>query len=462
MTGGKAGTSNFRKIIAGAFLFLSAFAVISSAASIPLKKADLHDPFEIIAEVRRLEGLTLWPGFEPEKIPLGLFDGERTYLIDFPGMPEGFAPVTGRPDILSCIGRHPSIFGNTCVQINGLWMASLIPVRRSEFTGKKISLTETAAVVIHEKFHVFQAVRHPAWKPNDGVLLSYPQDTAEILDRRSREIESLRRAVLSLSPGDTAWAQTAAALRRERYAGLEEGLIRYEREIRRLEGLAEYVEYKAAGKPAAEEPLPLGFAPGAVRELGYTAGRWTAVLLDRFVPGWQADVENGTVAFPEDLLENYLRGRGGQAEFSEAELAQWREDVHASLAEKEAENKRLLESMNDKTGVSIVINALRRPLRFESFGPFSIEAVAPRVLIHRQGFALKNESGRISLFGTPALTESDARGRVIRILIPGVTRRIRYAPGLSRLRFFSEELSIDLKPVRIRSQGSARFIIELR
>ena len=415
-----------------------------------------------MAEVRRLECQPLWPGFDPKTIPLGLYDGEQTYLLDFPETPEGFVPVEGRPGVLAYHGRHPSIFGTTCVQIDGVWLASAIPVRRSEFTGHEISLTETAAVVIHEKFHVFQAVRHPDWRPNDGVLLSYPLDSEETLDRRSRELEALRRAVLSLAPGDIAWARMAAALRRERCADLDEPLVRYEREIRRLEGLAEYAEYKAAGKEAAGGPLPLGFAPKAIREQGYASGRWTAVLLDRFVPGWQEEVEAGTAAYPEDILDEFLRRQAGEAEFSADETAAWMDRVRTSLAEKDAERKRILRAMNRKDGISVVIDALRHPLRFESFEPFTIEAVAPRVLVHTQGFLLKSVNGQVHLFGAPALTETDARGRVIRILIPGVSRRIRFRPGQRALRFHTETLAVELKSVRIRSQGYYRYIVELR
>ncbi|MBN1940012.1 MAG: hypothetical protein JW843_10520 [Candidatus Aminicenantes bacterium] len=451
-----------RRTAAGISLVFASISGILSAAASHNPTLDVHDPFEVIAEVRRLESSPLWPGFDPAAIPFGLFDGERTYLVDFPGLPEGFVPVTGRPGILDRKGRHPSILGNTCVQIENVWLASSIPVRRSDFTGKEISLAESAAVIIHEKFHVFQAIRHSDWKPNDGVLLTYPLDTPESLDLRGREIEALRRAVLSFPPGDAAWARTAETLRLRRRAGLDDGLVRYEREVRRLEGLAEYVEYRAAGKSAAGEPFPPGFAPKAVRESAYPAGRWTAVLLDRFVPGWQEDIEAGRARYPEDILNEFLKDRTGEASFTDEESAACSDRARAAMAEKEAERKAVLKSLNEMSGSSIVIDARRLPLRFESFEPFSIDTVAPNILVHKQGFILRNGNGFIHLFGSPALTEMDSRGRVIRVLIPGLARRVRFRPGQRALVYRTEDLHLDLNPVRIRSQGNIRYNLELR
>src|SRR5687768_10204511 len=42
----------------------------------------------------------LWPGFEPLRVPLAIFDGERTYLFRHPSPPSGYAPVAGGRDIL--------------------------------------------------------------------------------------------------------------------------------------------------------------------------------------------------------------------------------------------------------------------------------------------------------------------------------------------------------------------------
>jgi len=442
--------------------FLSVFSLFYSAAASPLKRVDVYDPFEVIDEVRRLESRSLWPGFEPKDIPLGIFDGERTYLVGFPKPPAGFVPVDGRPDVLIFDGQHPSMFGNTCVRLNGVWLASIIPVRRSEFTGRNISLTEAAAVVIHEKFHVFEAVRHPEWKPNDGVLLSYPLDTRDSLTQRNQELEALRLAVRYFAPGDIGWAKTAFFLRAQRTAGLNAALVQYEREIRRLEGLAEYVEYKAAGKPEAEGRLPLGFAPKAIREMGYAAGRWTAILLDRFDPGWEDEIEAGKIEFPEDRLEDILRGRNIYANFSDAQKAAWSIEVRTALAAKAAEQKKILEDMNSILGITVVINARRRPLHVEAFEPYFIEAAGPRLLFHKRRLSLRNENGEVHVFGPSVLTETDERGRVIKVVIPGLSKRIPSVRARMTLKYQSDGLALSLKSYRLRTRGAYGFLIDLR
>ncbi len=415
-----------------------------------------------MAEVRRLEAKPLWPGFEPKGIPVGFFDGERTYLFDFPEIPMGFVPVEGRPGVLAFEGRHPAIFGNVRFQLDGVWIAASIPVRRSHYTGNDVTITEAAAVVLHEKFHVFQVIRHPNWRTYDDALLSYPLDSEETLEERSQEIEALRRAVLSSNPADIAWAKTAWSLHNERFAKMGGDLIQYERESRRLEGLAEYVEYEASGKPAAEGPLPLGFAPRAIRDMGYTAGRWIAILLDRFDPGWKEKVETGFASYPEDLLGEFLRGHPGQAAFTVEEKAGWSAAVRTALAENAADRQRIIQGMKNKLGITVVIDARRRPLYIEAFEPFSVEAVEPGIILHNHWISLKNESGLIQVFDQQVLTETDDLGRVVRMTIPGLSRRISLPPKRRNLRFISDGLLIMMRSVRVVTRGYYGYTVELR
>jgi len=459
---GKSGRSALGGRAAGFFLTIAALSLFLPKASFPAPKLDVYDPFEVMAEVRRLERSPLWPGFEPQGIPVGFYNGERTYLFDFPEIPMGFVPVEGRPGVLVYEGRHPAVFGNVRFQLDGVWIAASIPVRRSYYTGKDVTITEAAAVVLHEKFHVFQVIRHPDWRTYDDALLSYPLDSAETLEARSREVEALRRAVLSLDPGDIAWAKTAWALRNERFAKMGGDLIQYERESRRLEGLAEYVEYEASGKPAAEGPLPLGFAPKAIRDMGYTAGRWIAVLLDRFDPQWKEKVEAGFVAYPEDLLGEFLRGHSDQAKFTAEENAAWSSAVRTALAENAADRQRIVQNMKSKLGITVVIDARRRPLSIEAFEPFSVEAVEPGVILHNHWISLKNASGLIHVFDRPVLTETDDLGRVVRITIPGLSRRISLPPKRRNLRFLSDGLLVMMKSVRVIPRGFYGYTVELR
>jgi hypothetical protein len=451
MTGSKiAGLLGFFLVLPG---------LTSPASTKRTADVEFYDPFEVMAEVERLEALPLWPGFDPGAVPVGLFDGVRTYLFGFPKCPRGFRPVDGRPGVHVHDGAHPAVFGNVRSELEGIWMASAIPARRSQFTGRAISLAEAAGIVIHEKFHVFQALRHPEWKPNDAVLLVYPLDTEASLIDRFLEVEALRRAVLASSPEAAAWARKALALRRARLAGLGPERSGYEREIQRFEGLAEYVEYRAAGRPSAEGSVPIGFAPKAIRELGYLEGRWIADLLDRFDPGWKEDIEAGRIIYLEDRLGEVLPS-GPAAVFTPEERNRWTAEIRTALARKKAERRKMLEDMRRKLGITVVIEAKNRPLRFWRFDPFSLEAAGPRALVHSRWLSLKNDLGAVEAIGLPVLTETDENGRVVRLVISGLSRRPRLLPN-GRCLFSSDGFFVSLRSVRLYPRGFYSYIVKL-
>ena len=54
----------------------------------------------------------------------------------------------------------------------------------------------SAALLIHEAFHVFQAKRHPGWGANEADLFVYPVEIPPALALRRLESEGLRRWVL--------------------------------------------------------------------------------------------------------------------------------------------------------------------------------------------------------------------------------------------------------------------------
>src|SRR5688500_16821316 len=71
--------------------------------------------FRIDEEVRRLASRPLWPGFDPAKVPLAVFDGERTFLFRHPSPPPEFRRVADRPETAVVAGQHPLVRANTSV-----------------------------------------------------------------------------------------------------------------------------------------------------------------------------------------------------------------------------------------------------------------------------------------------------------------------------------------------------------
>src|SRR3982751_1272179 len=75
---------------------------------------------EVLRDCDKLAQQPLWPGFEPQKTAVELFDGTNTYLIHHPKPPEGFKAVAGEDGIFVFAGQHESVRANTGTELNGV------------------------------------------------------------------------------------------------------------------------------------------------------------------------------------------------------------------------------------------------------------------------------------------------------------------------------------------------------
>jgi hypothetical protein len=419
----------------------------------------------LMEEVRRLQATSYWPGFAPGSIPAAVFDGSDTYLFDFPPdarPPRGFRPLAGQDGILVFPGQHPAVIGNRRIRLDGFWVATAVPGLFTSGRERPFTLTETAAVLIHEKFHVFQALRHPDWKPNDLVLFDFPADTTEAVALRKMEIETLRRALAAATDEDArGWARASLDIRRHRLAALPARHARYEREVQRLEGLAEYVEFLARGRGLADDFPASGFAPAAAREMGYGLGRWTAALLTRFDPGWPEALESGAFAYPEQRLEALLRGRPAGCALPPDEETRFRREAAAALERKDRERAALVADFTSRMGTAIEIDAQESPLHVDMFDPFTVEAVGAGRMIHTQWLILKNDNGIIQVYDRPCLTEVNDRLQVVRLILTGISVRRPLALGLNRAALAREGIVAAFRNVRV-SERVGRYVLRLR
>jgi hypothetical protein len=158
-----------------------------------------------------------------------------------------------------------------------------------------------AGVAVHEAFHVFQQRRHPAWRPNEVDVFTYPRDDADVLITRWLEIGALGEALAAVDDRSMAChAARALAYRRERFVLIDSASAAYERESERLEGLADYVELRATGGRLVMPEA--GFPPEDVRARSYLTGAVIALLLDRADPGWQERIEAGDTRYLDVIL----------------------------------------------------------------------------------------------------------------------------------------------------------------
>jgi hypothetical protein len=418
------------------------------------QEGPFRDVFALMEEVDRRSEPGLWPGFFPRQIPAAIFDGRDTYLFGFGRPPGGFAPAPGRPDVFVSPGQHGAVVANRRVLIEGTWVATTIPGYGPSGNHRSKTLADIAAVVLHEKFHVFQKMRHPDWRPNDLVLLSYPLDRPESLARRRLELEAFRRAAADpILDEAAAWAKTGLDIRRIRLAGLSPADARYEREIARLEGLAQYIEHRAAGRAGPDDVMADDLAPRGIRLLGYVEGCWIGLLLDRFDPPWKERLEADDSAGLEALLASAIGGEGGRkAEFTPAELVEAEALARMAVEARAMERQRAEREFFTKLGYRIDLRPSGAALRFEMFDPFSIEALGEGRILHPALVSCRAGSGTVRTGWRPCLTEVDGQGRIVRMILTGIRRKPALRPGMN------VPLSLDGEGVQIAlGKGRVRF-----
>lgn len=374
----------------------------------------------------------LWPGFEPLAIPLAIFDGERTLLFRHPRPPSEFAPVAGsEPTAYAMPGRHPAVTANSSAEIGGVDTATLL----ADGPRASASPADLAAVALHEAFHVFQRREHPGWSANEGVLLLYPTDDAEVLAMRRLETAALGRAIAADAAGDAAcWARQALAHRRQRFAAMAAEFGAYERATELNEGLASYIQLIASGRTTVEIPEG-GFEAGEIRQRAYVSGPLLALLLDRLRPRWKEELEEDDGRTLAQLLDGAVdtseTGAGTDCELPAEEVAEIertaREDAAAVGASREDRRR----AFDARAGWRVVVRAAPgKPLWPQGFDPLNLERV-PGGLLHTRYLKLENEAGELRMIDEEAVDlEALTEGAGAHPLFNGV-RRIEVA-GLDR------------------------------
>ena len=383
---------------------------------------------------------TLWPGFDPLKFPLAVFDGERTFLFRHPTPPEGFTRVPGAaPGTYSSPGRNEAVTANTNSEIGGVGTATLL----LEGPQPVAAATRLAAVAIHEAFHVFQRAHHPGWSANEADLFIYPVERVDLFVFRRLETEALRRALVAKDDtGAACWARRALAVRGKRYLRMDAAFRAWERGTELNEGLATYVEARAAGRYGVEFPSG-GFAPAEVRRRAYSTGLALAFLLDRFAPGWQVSFE----ADDKRTLDGALQlafGPGEGCEFGEDEVTEAADQARMDIAALEVERTRRLAAFEGKPGWRVVVEVDGDRLLWpQGLDPMNVERVSARQVLHTRFLRLGSVTGRVEVMDTEALTE----GTGSHPLFEGVRRVV--VTGLAEPKVTDDEDGI----VRIRAPG---------
>jgi hypothetical protein len=408
--------------------------------------------FAVMDEVGRMAAVELWPGFDPRRVPAAIYDGRNTFLFRHPQPPAGFVSLSSRQGVWAFAGRYELVTSNAPVKLGGVWTATAMLTPELRVTKR-----EAAATVVHEMFHVFQRERHADWEANELDLFAYPFDDAEFLRLRRLESESLRRAAGATTPRDaTCWAASAVRLRRARFALLPEGSAVYERVTELNEGLAEYVEARAAGRrgsglTAAE------FAPEEIRQRAYLSGRAFAVLLDRLSPRWKQKLEAGEKRSLDELLEAALPPVARcelDASAQESERLRALADVAKLNAARESSRRDYLA----QDGWRLVLaSAEGLPLWPQGFDPLNLRRLASAELLHTRHLKLGNDAGAIEILGRAAMTEGAGEhplfNGVRRLVVAGLPTEPAVEESADRIRITAADLKAEFRPARLSREG---------
>jgi hypothetical protein len=303
---------------------------------------------------------TLWPNFDPQKIPVAIYDGKRTVLQHHPSPPPEFKDGVYE-------GRHPAVTGNSSLPIGGVETATIL------------ATNPTPGLIAHEQFHVHQRTKHPTWSANEADLFAYPVDDAEAFALLRRETAALRTALA----GDRSAAQLALEYRRRRFAKIGETATKYERASELNEGLATYVQHRVDGGAVVLADGP----PDGVRDRVYQSGLAYATLLDRYDPQWRETLENGDPRSLDELL--------AAAILPDIDVTSEIRDV---LAKREQRKRDFLA----QKGWTVVITAGEQPFFPARFDPLNVHVVGKGEVLHTRFLQLTG----IEILGRSALTEA--------------------------------------------------------
>lgn len=327
------------------------------------------------AEFDRAAARNLWPGFDPSKTPLAVYDGAQTWLRNHPSPPAAFVAVQGSPNLRVFKGLHESVRANTSVEIGGVLTATVMLDRRPD-----ISPRAAAALIAHECFHVYERQHHPEWRANEAVLFTYPVEDVRAAALAVLEREALQKA---LDTGDRCWAALFASVRKERFALIGPEAAQYERLTEVNEGLAQRVQNVIGG---VKPDLSRVYGPAEVRDRAYVTGPAIAAVLDMVAPDWKPRVSAS--------LDELVPAGSGTCAFTESER-----DAAASTGKRQVEaivarRAELLRTFDSAPRWRVVVEAgPEKPMMPAGFDPSNVERLDAGRVLHTRWLKLANGRG---------------------------------------------------------------------
>ncbi|MBN2207237.1 MAG: hypothetical protein JW742_07520 [Candidatus Aminicenantes bacterium] len=385
----------------------------------------------------RIEASSSWPGFAPDAVPAAVFDGAKTYLFDHPRPPLDFKPIEGSDRVRVFEGRYGGVDAKAKVRIGETWVAACRTARPvgDPGSGQAFTMRALAEVILQQKFQIFLARRHPDWVPDPAHQLVYPPDNDRTLTLRRVELAALRRAVEAEADEDAAsWAAEGLKHHVQRLGLLDAKTVRYERDLERFEGIAEFMKCAASGGPAARLADVIAAEPAGgdgVPEGCIRTGCLISYLLERFVPDWKERLDSGAIDDLERELAGAIAAYPPKPTFSITELIKIRRKAEDDLAARNAARDSLFQEFLTRAGYRVEIITEEDPLRPVSIDCGGLVRLTANESLHRGPLTFKNDSATLEILGG-ALSVHRGTPGAVRVLATGLADKPAIVKGRGR------------------------------
>lgn len=353
--------NKFLKFFAGIILFvvtiiagLMVYNVVqTSKYKDPVEDAGLNErelaATEFVYHLRQQAGEQIWPGFDTSAIPLILFNDQYEFILG-PAKDNCLdAQDVIRDDHwYRKTADNPQAFA---VKLGDTWAGSLgvqQQMNREMYNGIKsempsfigrifpfflISVSEEMHIagIVHEMFHAYQGIcNEEKFLEADGshrFLKNYPYDNEAFIELWNKEGSYLQKALYAENqPEMEMFVDSFLMVRtnRRNSSGINQDIIRAEKQLEWLEGSAKYAEsvsYEIAADLESDQysfksknaywELERKQQLGSLGESGgdnrfYNSGAAMAFLLDQLDPSWKSSAMKDSV-YLEDLLAAVAR-----------------------------------------------------------------------------------------------------------------------------------------------------------
>lgn len=372
---------------------------------------------------RALENpVSTWLDYTPKNVPVVFYDDDEFTFVNHPN------PPSERPNHLTAA---------TALEING-FPTAIIPLAICDDEQSLIPL------VYHECFHVYQSQRFQRNREYNffEVLAFYPE-----LNPTYRALCSAETDVLNnnaLSPSGKLKLLSGLIRKRHEILAQHEGLLDFEKNLERNEGIASFVEQKARVTLFDISPDNSMCYYGYSRQ--YFMGAAICWLLEQTYPAgeWQKLVEQG-LSLSEFLFQVATQE---QVNWTMLDIANKEKLEKKNVEQVLVEANRKIENLLNNNSVTIKLP--EKTQIFRSFNPRSIISLGDGRLIHPEFVIIQIPNGQISIQGEMALENYTDGTVVFNAMLPEIAN--------NKLDVKSENVQISLEQVRQLPNGIIEFL----